>query len=246
MYIVCNLTTQKYKVLPKPSGLSSRSAMRRGAYLAFDPLKSPHYKVVVGSHYPRSKREPWYFEIDKYNSESGNWKTMIPPDTCCGCGVFWSGAIYWLVSYKNVLMRFKVDAEEMTALPLRRRSLSKESMKYFGACCDGLIIIQTRSSSTLQLFTLELKSDTCWWILKYCMNLETIGSAFPEIEYIFKFNVLCVVKGEKTEDYAPVLAIPGNVITYNMEKNTLGVFHDLVLGEQINEVGAKAIPEDDF
>ncbi|KAF7153016.1 hypothetical protein RHSIM_Rhsim01G0018500 [Rhododendron simsii] len=173
MYIVCYQTTQKYKVLPKPSGLSSRSAMRRGA-------------------------------------ENSRFSTQV--------------------SYKNVLMRFKVDAEEMTALPLRRRSLSKESMKYFGACCDGLIIIQTRSSSTLQLFTLELKSDTCWWILKCCLNLETIGSAFPEIEYIFKYNVLCVVKGEKTEDYALVLAIPGNVITYTMERNTLFVFHDLALG----------------
>ncbi|KAL7224524.1 hypothetical protein ACSBR1_025896 [Camellia fascicularis] len=63
-YIVCNVTTQKYKLLPQTSQHLSRSY----AYLAFDPSKSPHYKVLL------------VFErIDKFNiysSESSSWKQI--------------------------------------------------------------------------------------------------------------------------------------------------------------------------
>lgn len=109
IYIVSNVTTQKYKVLPKPSELSIRTPILRGACLAFDPSKSPHYKVVVGSRYNPSLRDPWRVEIDLYNSESGNWKKILPPGTCYGRGVFLNGAIHWL-SLQDGLLRFEVDA----------------------------------------------------------------------------------------------------------------------------------------
>ncbi|CAL5374987.1 unnamed protein product [Camellia sinensis] len=60
-FIVCNLTTQKYTVLPYHSGTRASSVPFRnkfgvffssmfGGYLAFDPSKSPHYKVVLLSY----------------------------------------------------------------------------------------------------------------------------------------------------------------------------------------------------
>lgn len=137
IYIVCNLTKQKYKVLPKPTGFVSQLYLRWGACLAFDPSKSPHYKIVLSSHCRL---------ICMYNSESGNWKKILPPNTCYGHGVFWNGAIYWL-SYKKVLLRFEVDAKKMTMLPLppSPRILSPNSIKYFGECGGGLVLIQIRS-----------------------------------------------------------------------------------------------------
>ncbi|XP_028059329.1 F-box protein At5g07610-like [Camellia sinensis] len=63
-YIICNVTTQKYKLLPQTCQHLSRSY----AYLAFDPSKSLHYKVLL------------VFErIDKFNiysSESSSWKQI--------------------------------------------------------------------------------------------------------------------------------------------------------------------------
>ncbi|KAF7135965.1 hypothetical protein RHSIM_Rhsim08G0168000 [Rhododendron simsii] len=231
IYIVCNPTTQKYKLVPKPTGLSYRLYVRRGAYLAFDPSKSPHYKVVLGSRYSASKREPWCFEIDMYDSETGNWKKILPPSTCCGRGVFWNGAIHWL-SYKKVLLRFEVDAEKMVALPLPRRSpriLPQNRVKYFGECGGGLILIQTRSLKDTRFAILEWGSDTNRWIVKYLVKCRTIVSVFPEMRF-FEIYVLCVVKSEEKEDYKLVLAIPGKVISYNLKCNTMDVLRDLVPG----------------
>ncbi|THG15539.1 hypothetical protein TEA_024733 [Camellia sinensis var. sinensis] len=63
-FIVCNPTTKKHKILPYPVGISSSCFVKQfsviltesgpihnnfDAYLAFDPSKSPHYKVVLNN-----------------------------------------------------------------------------------------------------------------------------------------------------------------------------------------------------
>ncbi|KAI8570222.1 hypothetical protein RHMOL_Rhmol01G0017300 [Rhododendron molle] len=118
---------------------------------------------------------------------------------------------------KNLLSIPFVDGPEGTgSIPRIRNS------------CNGLLLCEidsfkARSFPSMEFKILKLESDTCDWIARYWVNLETIGSAFPEMEALFKFCVLCVVKGEMKEDYAVVLAIPGKVISYNLKCSKLDV-----------------------
>ncbi|KAF7134465.1 hypothetical protein RHSIM_Rhsim08G0073100 [Rhododendron simsii] len=66
-YLVCNPTTQSYKLLP-----SRHLPCVLRAFLAFDPSKSPHYKVVVMGLYPR-------VQIDIYFSEKKMLELPNPP-----------------------------------------------------------------------------------------------------------------------------------------------------------------------
>ncbi|KAL7193660.1 hypothetical protein ACSBR2_025299 [Camellia fascicularis] len=84
-YIVCNLTTQKFTLLPEHGGNPSI------AYLAFDPSQSTHYKIVLSN----CSNPSYQFNI--YSSESKSWKHIVDvlPFNSLE-GVFWNGAIHWL------------------------------------------------------------------------------------------------------------------------------------------------------
>ncbi|XP_058202946.1 F-box protein At5g07610-like [Rhododendron vialii] len=244
LYIVCNPTTQNYRILPI-ARLSPRfSYLYRGAYLVFDPSKSPHYKVVVVSRYEEES-----FEIDVYSSETRSWKNIdidvynlgsidwkeifFLRSFSCSCGE----AIYWL-SYRSSLLKFDVHTEKMLTLPLPEGTiiLPEHTFKYIGVCGGSLILIQNLLIPAKKLVILELDIKSCqWvtWVLKYRVDLRTIVSAFPEIEDDFKYSVLCFLEGEEKEDYSLVLAIPGRVISYNLNRRTFYVLGDLVPGELI-------------
>lgn len=248
-YIVCNATTRKYKLVPKSSGLSCRRVVHRAAYLAFDPKKSPHYKIIVVSHYKVS--ESWSLDIDVYGSEGGiwsNWRNILPPGKCLGRGVFWNGEIHWLSKgAKNLLLRFDVDVGEIVMLPLppSPRIRPNKRLMYFGECGGSLIIVRHSITSAGRFEILELESDTSGWIVKeYQVNGKTIAaSALPRMEELVNFYVLCVLKGKKKEDCTLVLAIQEKVVSYNLKCDTLDVLLDLEPGELIDDgVNGRAYP----
>ncbi|KAG5529814.1 hypothetical protein RHGRI_030255 [Rhododendron griersonianum] len=96
-YVVFNLTTQKFVVLPKLADVSN-SYFRLRYYLIYDPKKSPYYKVVVVSF---AYDDLGTSLFDVYSSESGSWKSTVAstpriPDPWLGHGTVWNGAILWM------------------------------------------------------------------------------------------------------------------------------------------------------
>ncbi|KAL3641773.1 hypothetical protein CASFOL_012588 [Castilleja foliolosa] len=97
-YYVFNPTTRKHIQLPDVVFDHSRVSIR-GMYLAFDPSKSPHYKVVCVM---RSFAERLHlFEV--YSSETRSWRKggdLFKADFDCEDGVHLNGAnyedgVYW-------------------------------------------------------------------------------------------------------------------------------------------------------
>lgn len=236
-YIVCNPTTQKYTMLSP--GWSSKPP--HVAYLAFDPSKSPHYKVVLVS---LSTSQP--YQIDVYSSHNACWKEVLVQDKCCnGRGVFWNGAIHWLTD-ENVLLRFDIDTEVMIAVsnPPKPKILSLFETLYFGVCGGGLVLIQSRQSFPDGFRILELNKDYSSWSVKYRVDLRPLRSRFPAMNmitymYEFGFRVLHVLKGKKEKEFSVVIAIPalatGRIILYNPKCRTWDVLPDLFPGEFIDD-----------
>lgn len=169
---------RKYTILPRTS-LLSRLRVGRGAYLAFDPSKSTHYKVVVAAVNDT--------QIVVYDSESGNWKNISRPGVFWWPGVFWNGAIHWLRMYDrtdNILWKYDIDAKEIIALPPSTRLATiSYYFSYFGECggCLILILVQSPLSYPTEFPILELESENSCWIVKYQVNLRTIISALGGI-----------------------------------------------------------------
>ncbi|XP_028092868.1 F-box protein At5g07610-like [Camellia sinensis] len=235
-FIVCNPTTQKYTTLAEPNSKSSRLSLHGfGAYLAFDPLKSPHYKVVLVNCSPlfAGIRGSSYW-IDIYSSESASWK-HIPVSTSPGDSltrrVFWNGAIHWM-SDQNIHFRFDVDAETLTGAPMPPypKILSGGKYMYFGEYHGHLFLIQTSQCSPMGFRILEMDRDSCCWNVKYRVSLRRLKAAFPE-NFHPPFSVLSVVKGANEKDFEMILAIHGKYISYNLDCKTWKVLRDLQPGD---------------
>ncbi|KAK1421404.1 hypothetical protein QVD17_23712 [Tagetes erecta] len=82
--------------------------------MAFDPSKSPHYKVVYASgvdqHYGSS------IHIKIYSSETGKWSECDARFNHksfdnFGLGIYWNDGLHWLASAKGDL-NYKLDVED--------------------------------------------------------------------------------------------------------------------------------------
>ncbi|XP_058189414.1 F-box protein At5g07610-like [Rhododendron vialii] len=222
-YAVCNPTTKKFHVVGKASRGSYHSC-----WLAFDPLKSPHYKVVL---YCSSS------VMDIYSSETACCKRIFLPNGQMdvgrygpyGNGAFWKGGINWQRDRYNML-RFDVETEKMMKIPYTKSSsriLALHKTRYFGECGLGgrLLLIQSHSHSMARCKIFEMDEDCYQWNVKFLVDLKTLISEFPEMESkrVYKFTVMCAVEGEKQNDLALILAIPGKIISYNLQKKTWDV-----------------------
>ncbi|KAL7190985.1 hypothetical protein ACSBR2_023121 [Camellia fascicularis] len=233
--IVCNLTTKKFSVLPDIGPTSSE--LYRGnvcAFLAFDPSKSPHYKVLLFSYgYANNGR---WVEIEIYSSQTSSWKHIYVPDPRGArfmFNMFWNGAIH-CITYANVHARFEVEEEKLiqTPMPQNPKILFHDKIRYFGECGGNLLLIRTTQPCALGFSILQVHRDYCLWIMKYRVNLRPILSVLPKtarktIITRCEFNVLCVVKGANEKDFTLMLAIRGKVISYNVKSKTLKVLHHL-------------------
>ncbi|KAF5956713.1 hypothetical protein HYC85_003938 [Camellia sinensis] len=229
-YIVCNPTTQKYTALPEPAGTLSRFLDHKlGAYLAFDPSKSPHYKVVLVNYsFDLCGRSGSSYVIDIYSSESASWKhihVIAPPGHSLRRRVFSNRAIHWMTS-SNLYIRFDVAAENLTRtlMPPYPKILSDDKILYFGECHGYLFLIQNRQVLPLRFRILEMDRDYCCWKVKYWVNLRPIESLFPE--KFHQFSMVCIVKGANEKDFALVFNIYGNFISYNLDRKTWKVLLD--------------------
>ncbi|KAF7127323.1 hypothetical protein RHSIM_Rhsim11G0078600 [Rhododendron simsii] len=219
-YLVCNPTTQKFRLLDYHvneqyrSGFSSLSCL-----LAFDPSKSPHYKVVMLTSLYYSAPN---WEVDIYSSETAWWKKIfLPNEEPSGLyskGAFWNGAIYRLFYHRYNLWRFDIETEEIIEISCKgsSRILYLDKTRYFGECGRGgrLLLIQSPSHSALRFKIRKMDEDGCRWNVKFRVDLETLISEFPEMESKkrMRFTIMCAVEGENENEFSLILAIPEGLI----------------------------------
>ena len=240
-YYVYNPTTKQYTTLPP-------LPFRRGTavldiVLAFDPSKSPHYKVICvmnGSFDTPS--DPCPYRIMIYSSEAGPWRLYGLPSSFSDFdwglvrGVFWNGAVNWFNGWGTSLY-FKVVEEHLCQMPITPEAQdyingnNGRGFKYFGETGDHFHFVEyINEPGVTYLNVFELEKDYTRWVLKFQVDLVEISNVFPEIisdhddqeedmkEYIF--YVVCIVRGDLDEDSYLLLNIPDKVLRYNFKSKT--------------------------
>ncbi|KAK6121896.1 hypothetical protein DH2020_044357 [Rehmannia glutinosa] len=198
-YYVYNPTTNKFSALPKPAVGGGISAKIDGMSLAFDPTKSPYYKVVcvqrLGLHMVGGN----LYQFEVYSSETGSWIKCGEPFT----------------SQVNLKMEY-IGME-----PFIGPAMELAEILY--------ISILTIRCSKLHFDVYEMRRDYSEWFIKYNVDLSPVVSAYPEIirNYIrptsscyYACSIFSLVRGEKEEDSFLVLQIPGKAIRYNLVYQT--------------------------
>ncbi|KAK2653424.1 hypothetical protein Ddye_013280 [Dipteronia dyeriana] len=115
-YCVYNPTTKQYTVLPPLPVSNGVFRAILGVNLAYDPSKSPDYKVICVRN-SDSLREGNY-QIEIYSSKTGPWRKsggtfIAPADINFSLGVFWNGAIHWISNWGNNSLYFDADEEKL-------------------------------------------------------------------------------------------------------------------------------------
>ncbi|GMJ00167.1 hypothetical protein like AT5G07610 [Hibiscus trionum] len=239
-YFVYNPTTKHYTVLPSPTLGSSRN-YAFGVSLAFDPLKSSHYKVICIMN--SDPDLPEHCRVQIYSSETGPWRPsgrpfVAPSNVQFKNGVFWNGAIHWLSDWGDSLC-FEVEEEKMRDIPMP--SVVNEDLKpyrYFGESGGHLHLVETCGTENLLFDVFEMERDYSGWFVKYRVDLNPVAVSFPEMVrgYVdpidlqfYAFSILCVVRDGTDEGSFMVLHLPNKAIRYNFKDNSFIKLHDFAL-----------------
>ncbi|XP_022737367.1 F-box protein At5g07610-like [Durio zibethinus] len=236
-YYIYNPTTNQYTTLPKPGNRIPNTIF--GVILAFDPSKSPHYKVVFVRS---SKTSPDLYQLEIYSSETHLWSfSREIPKFKYRQGVYCSGAIHWISNYESLLC-FDVDQESFQEMPMPEIPDDwNQSFKcrYFREFGGRLHLISTNGRhSTRQFDVYEMEKDSSRWFVKYQVDLNALISTYPEMtrsnshpadwDY-HAFRVLAVVCKEREGSFM-VLHIPGKIISYSFKDKTSTLLHDFAPG----------------
>ncbi|KAJ0098331.1 hypothetical protein Patl1_20703 [Pistacia atlantica] len=236
-YYVFNPTTKKYKMLPP---LPARTGVFRavpGIFLAFDPSKSPHYKVIcVRSIY--DSLEDTRFEMLIYSSKTGGWQVSVntflgPFSLTLLGGVYWNGAIHWINFWQKSLY-LDVEEEEVREMPMPPIPDGYEDriFCYFGESGGHLHLVEIYNNLSVLFNVFEMEKDYSKWFVKYQVDLRGIATAYPEMlfrNYVnpdsFRYSILCLVREEYDDDSYVVLHLSKKAIRYNLKEKTFETLH---------------------
>ncbi|OMO52221.1 hypothetical protein COLO4_37360 [Corchorus olitorius] len=250
-YYIYNPTTKQFVSLPP--NLDTRNSKTNYLNLAFDPTKSPHYKVVCvrfadqGLNF--SDKPGWNLkkQIEIYSSQTRSWRLSGNAFTVSGSaftvplgyttfreGVFCNGAIHWINHVDHSMLYFHMDDEKLGQLPLPNNIPSKLELRYMTylmECRGHLHLIGTCLPPT-ELRVQEIESDYSGWIVKYHVDLRPLTVAFPETWPTWPLcylSFLFIVREANDEDSYMVLHLhsQGKVIRLNLKDGHFNKICDL-------------------
>ncbi|XP_038996739.1 F-box protein At5g07610-like isoform X2 [Hibiscus syriacus] len=222
-YSICNPTTKKFKKLSFPRNPKDYEFY---VSLAFDPLKSPHYKVIVVREVSEN---PYMFEMDIYVSETNCWKVSEFVFEAKGEGmafedaVFCNGRLHWN-SYINESLYFDDEKESFQIMPMPTPPIEHHQVqihRYFGEINGGLYLAVTYHAYTaLDLDVHQMSSDYSHWFLKDRLNLGDAMKVFSELNlgchpFVPGFSGVSFVGLEKKDEAKVVIWADGKIICYD-------------------------------
>ncbi|MED6124432.1 hypothetical protein PIB30_058819 [Stylosanthes scabra] len=200
-------------------------------YLAFEPWKSPHYKVIFFDKVVGNNREDYELttkiKVCVYSSETGSWSkhdvlVSFPNNDINNIieydGVYCNGAIHWYFLRENSVY-FDIGGlcfKDLPTLPL-----TSSQAPYCELSCRRNLHRITYTSDEKGKFDIwELKEDYSGWIPRYHVDLTTFQLGLQACKF---YAVLGVVyqppnEDEEEESVLVILAVDFlKIVSYNLK-----------------------------
>ncbi|KAJ0098326.1 hypothetical protein Patl1_20705 [Pistacia atlantica] len=195
-FILNPITKQRTKlphIIGSPPDDYGGSPTIFGINLAFDPLKSPHYKVICIRNCDSSDEGGYQMEI--YSSETnGPWRLSGGTVRALSYmkykeGVFWNGALHWFTCLVACLY-FTVDEETIHELPMPPlpKGTFLRKCYYFGECRGHLHLIEVYNPCTI-FNVYEMRRDYSGWFVKYHVDLGEVVNAYREMAKVILISM---------------------------------------------------------
>ncbi|XP_050217274.1 F-box protein At5g07610-like [Mercurialis annua] len=236
VYFICNPTTKQFK---RVQFSKENEFFVRAVFLAFDPSKSPHYKLILFYSFTQMRRVN--FQLDMYSSETDSWSLLginVPLVRDCFPrlrGVYCRNAVHWPPTRKfGTCLYFDVETEslkEMQRPPSYLTGAIGGKVYYFGESRGHLhlVISNLSESLSLEFDVLEMEMDYSQWSVRYRVNLGSVKMEFPELAWyvrgVVSFSILSIVlcgdcNKKEEENAIVVICVDDVVLAYNMCNGT--------------------------
>lgn len=216
----------------------SQPGILRAVNLAFDPIKSPYYKVIcVRKLLCPSNRFGIYIYSSKSDEWNSSWISFRANEYIrFDCGVFCNGIIHWDSNGRKSL-RFELENRVLKEMPMLSpmfqapEESEDEDSRYFAESRGHLHLGVTYMPLCLKFNVFEMAADYSHWFLKYCLSLDDTMKIFPDlrlssIENYYGFRVLSVIRSE-SEELKVVILVDCKVICYELKNGVLLNIYDL-------------------
>ncbi|GKC51758.1 receptor-like serine/threonine-protein kinase SD1-8 [Tanacetum coccineum] len=251
---VYNPSTNLLKILPEPdyANVDSNVYGCAGLRLAFDPTKSPYYKVV------RARRTCSDIFIQIYCSEKGNWSLcnerfnyfFLHFDSA----IYWNNALHWLETENSQLTHYKLNFEYpdhpiITIIQIPQSlQQGRNFFKSYGNILPMIITIQIphilhlegklfdsrgclllvrRDDFVSSKFTIyEMMKGSSVWSVRYHVDTDDFMTPLPE-GWSIRPTVWSIVLVEREDDSFLVINLSRKVVEYNLISKNLWEMYDM-------------------
>ncbi|XP_071707835.1 F-box protein At5g07610-like [Rutidosis leptorrhynchoides] len=217
-----------------------------GMSLAFDPLKSPYYKIIYVSSFLRGDssrdNDGYHYQIHMYSSQTHTCKLSYKhriarrnSNVDFKSAVYWNNAIHWIDRF-GFIVYFDLDQEMIYEIktPAFACFDLKDILKYRSYIFESrveLLLVEIYCPLITKFKIYELKRDYSEWLVKYHVDLEEFdGTLFPEsmktslkANHFFEFDVLSLVLG--VESFL-VVETPTKILKLNLDSKTYHILRD--------------------
>ncbi|KAI5567579.1 hypothetical protein BDE02_13G100200 [Populus trichocarpa] len=224
-YFVCNTTTRQCVAIPNPRPRTAPFA----AAIAYDPAKSPHYKVVRFIYLEEKTSCP--VKLDIFSSDTGKWvrrgvmlSTELPLAAadadkygCIRRSIYLDGMIYKLSFVVNYLIRFDLNAPSDVAIELPHKNAADRHG--FIGMSRGSLYYSNQDESGLMI-SIWLLEDRCkrdpFWKLTHRISVDSLTSKYPDVRNSgFHFHTYAI---HPASDII-FLGNPTMVLSYDLKSN---------------------------
>ncbi|PIN08659.1 hypothetical protein CDL12_18768 [Handroanthus impetiginosus] len=214
-YIYNPTTKQSRKII---LNVNDKYTCVLGLNLVFEPVKSPHYKIICFRATKRRSSGLWRSslrrcQVEVYESETRNWKLSEkqvladPLSWPIDDGKYSNGGIHWDGIFFD-LHDFTFQKHPEIVFPQDLRT-HKKRWKYIES--NGYLHHIAHFYEQKLAVVLELQRDHSQWAVKYRINLD--GDSKP-------LCVESIVRGESEEDSTVLLHGPGKIVAYKVQEKT--------------------------
>ncbi|PQM39749.1 F-box protein [Prunus yedoensis var. nudiflora] len=177
-YVVNPTTNQFLKIIP-PTAATTRATGLISYALAFDPSKSPHYKVLCLRSTDGTAFGSYYHHIEIYSSETRSWRlldsTFLKQPVDYITPVYCNGAIHWS-GWNAQLSYYHMDEERVGWVdsppfyePFERDD--GEDTYFFETPGGHLHLARVYWRCQTQFDVLEMGRNYSGWFVKYHVDL---------------------------------------------------------------------------
>ncbi|XP_071742696.1 F-box protein At5g07610-like [Rutidosis leptorrhynchoides] len=226
-YYVYNPTTSLFKKIPFCP--IDKGTIR----MAYDPTKSPHYKLVYARHrdYNRGLVRN-NIRIYTYSSETGIWSDCgdrywsKSSSEILKHGIYWTNAIHWVEGSNHN----KLCLEDLAITSVQAPGENGCNHKLFESrgCLHSVCVCPHFSpdrGELKQLNVYEMSNEHSEWLIKYIVHLDEAKRSFPKFRVhphkLVSIDVWCIALGEREEDSFMVIDLDGTIMQYKIMSNTL-------------------------